>query len=317
VSLSEDNPYDLATAIQAGVRVPQADVATEGPSGSTGPSAPPPTLPPAQPVGDGNDAGTAQPPDFVFAIGRIEPRFPNLEVEKEMAQATGRSDTAGLTDRQALQSILSDRSNRYLARQLAWVLTIEGLETYLLAPRDPVDLDLLIEAVRPTPHPTDVDVVIGIRGPLAPPEAANGLVIPIVAFDQIFSFDQDELIGAIPRPDSISEEDFAPTAQELFGRLVQIADNAGATDEHRALNFLAVRYAAIYARASEQFGQNASLVAVRVRPSRLSGVRRVLDVIFVFRHRETDVEESYFVRVDVTGEFPFLVTRLTQYYERQ
>jgi hypothetical protein len=40
---------------------------------------------------------------YVYALGRIEPRFPRLSVEKEYAQATGRAETAGLTDRQALK----------------------------------------------------------------------------------------------------------------------------------------------------------------------------------------------------------------------
>jgi hypothetical protein len=39
-------------------------------------------------------------PSFVYAIGRVEARFPNLAAEKEFAQATGRSDTAGMTDQQ-------------------------------------------------------------------------------------------------------------------------------------------------------------------------------------------------------------------------
>src|SRR5947209_2027492 len=145
-------------------------------------------------------------PSYVYALGRVTPRFPSLAVEKEFAQTTGRAETTGLTDRQALQSVLSQRSNRYLARQLCWVLEIEGLETYLLVPRDPADIDLLMEALRPTPSPLDVDVVIGVRGPIAPPEMCNGLMIPIVAFDQIYSFDRDSLIGSIPRPETIPAE---------------------------------------------------------------------------------------------------------------
>ena len=99
-------------------------------------------------------------------------------------------------------------------------------------------------------------------------------------------------------------------------RIMQMADNAGATDEHRALNYLVVRYPAIYATAAEAFGRNCSLTAVEARPSRLSGVRRIVDVIFSFTNRQTDVTEKYFVRVDVTEEFPFLVTRLQPYYDR-
>ena len=45
-------------------------------------------------------------PSYVYAIGRIEPRFPRPSVEKEFAQVTGRTETAGLTDRQALQRVL-------------------------------------------------------------------------------------------------------------------------------------------------------------------------------------------------------------------
>jgi hypothetical protein len=254
--------------------------------------------------------------NFVYALGRIEPRFPRLAVEKEFAQATGRAETAGLTDRQALHAVLSQRQNRYLVRQLCWVLTIEGLETYLLQPRDPADIELLVEAVRPTPRPTDVDIVIGMRGPIAPPELCNGLMIPIVAFDQIYSFDVDALIQSIPPPGQTAAEQFAPAAEELFMRIMQMADNAGATDEHRALNYLAVRYPAIYAQAAERYGQNCSLAAVDVRPSRLSGVRKIVDVIFSYAHRQTDVTEKYFVRVDVTEEFPFLVTKVSPYYDR-
>ena len=47
-------------------------------------------------------AGTAASPSWIYAIGRIEARFPSISVEKEFAQATGRADTKGLTDRQAL-----------------------------------------------------------------------------------------------------------------------------------------------------------------------------------------------------------------------
>jgi hypothetical protein len=253
---------------------------------------------------------------YVYALGMVTPHFPSLAVEKEFAQTTGRAETTGLTDRQALQSVLSQRSNRYLARQLCWVLEIEGLETYLLVPRDPVDLDLVVEALRPAPSPMDLDAVIGVLGPIAPPEMCNGLMIPIVAFDQIYSFDRDALIKAIPRPEKVTAKEFEPAAGELFDRIMQMADNAGATDEDRALNYLAMRYPAIYAKAAEAVERNESLTAVAVRPSSLSGVRNIMDVIFSYTNRSTDVTEKYFVRVDVTEEFPFLVTKLSPYYDR-
>src|SRR5215471_21853506 len=184
--------------------------------------APPPAKPSSPVVAPQACAtcGTAMPSNgsssparrHVYVVGHIEARSPSPSVEKEFAQATGRADTAGLTNRQAVQKVLSPRQNRYLARQLCWVMTIEGLETYILVPHDPGDLDLLIEALRPTPSPMDLDCVIGVRGPIASPETCNGLMVPIVAFDQIYSFDRDALIKAIPRPEKTPAKEFAPAA---------------------------------------------------------------------------------------------------------
>jgi hypothetical protein len=252
---------------------------------------------------------------YVYAIGRIEPRFPRPSVEKEFAQATGRAETAGKTDQQAFHEVFSKRENRYLARQLCWVLSVQGLDTYILQPSDPADLDLLIEAIQPSTLPW-IATVIGVRGPVAAPELCNGLMVPIVIFDQIYTFTHEALVKAIPRPDKIAAEDFQPAAQELFDRVIQITDNMGATDEHRALNYLAMRYPAIYATAAEQFARDFSLTGVETRPSRLSGTRNIVNVIFSYTNRNTEFTEKFFVRVDVTEHFPFLVTKLSPFFDR-
>jgi hypothetical protein len=257
------------------------------------------------------------PAAYVYAVGRIEARFPSLSVEKEFAQAAGRTETAGKTDPEVFYAVLSRRENRYLLRQLCWVLNTQGVDTYLLLPRDPVGVEALLEAIRPRPDPTDIDVVIGLRGPVAPPELCNGLVVPIVAFDQIYSFDRAALIEAIPRPEKAGPaERFDTAAEEVFDRILRMADNAGATDEHRALNYLAMRYPAIYAKAAEEFGRDFALTAVEARPSALAGAGRLVDAILSFTSRKTDFTEKFAARVDVTGEFPFLVTKLSPYYDR-
>jgi hypothetical protein len=261
--------------------------------------------------------GTASmPASHVYAIGRVEARFPNLAAEKEFAQATARANTAGKTDQQTFHAVLSQRENRYLVRQLCWVLSIQGLETYLLLPRDRSDIDLLVEAIRPAPSPNDVDVVIGIRGALAPPTMCNGLIVPIVLFDQIYSFDRATLINAIPRPEKTPAKQFGAAAEELFNRIMRLTDNAGATDEHRALNYLVMRYPTIYAMAAEEFARDFSLTAVEVRPSPLSSTRNIVDVIFSYTNRNTDFTEKFSVCVDVTHMFPFLVTKLSPCYDR-
>jgi hypothetical protein len=55
---------------------------------------------------------------------------------------------------------------------------------------------------------------------------------------------------------------------------------------------------------------------VDVIPSALSGTRKILDVIFSYTNRNTDVVDKFFTRVDVTEEFPYLVTKLSPYYDR-
>ena len=264
--------------------------------------------------------GAAPPPSYIYALGDVEPRFPSPGVEKEFAQATGRADAAGLTDRQALAALLDVPENRYLARLLCWVLKIAGLETYILVPRYPDDIEMLVGTLRAEPSAHDVDIVIGQRGPMAPPEVCNGLMVPLVAFDQIYSFDRDTLVKEIPQPDTlpdgISEEEFRASAAELLDRIIQVTDNAGATDEHRALNYLAVRYPAIYAKAAEEHHRNATLSGVEAHNSRLSGVRNIVNVVFSYTHRETGVRDQYFVRVDMSEEFPYLTSPLQQFFER-
>ena len=258
-------------------------------------------------------------PQYVYALGKIDPRFRSMAVEREFAQATGRAETTGLTDQQAFYSVLSKKENRYLVRDLCWTLAIEGVAAYILLPKDPLDFDRLVESVKPQQDKAGIDVVVGSKGPVALPEMCAGLQVPIVGFDQLFSFNREEFIRSIPRPESIpekQEEKFRAAANELFDRILQMADNTGATDEHRALNYLAVRYPAIYANAAEEFERNFSLTGVEARPSRLSGERKIVSVIFSYTNRETDVTEKFFVRVDVSEEFPFMVTKMAPYYDR-
>lgn len=253
---------------------------------------------------------------FVYALGSIAPRSPSLSIEKELTQAVGQMDATGQTDREAFHSVLTNPSNRYLVRQLCWVFSIERVDTYILAPRDPADYSLLTAAIRANPSPADLDVVIGMKGPTAPPEACNGLQVPIVFFDQLYSFDRASLVESIPRLGKTKGEKFEAVAEELLDRILQLTGNTGVTDEHRALNYLAVRYPAIYTRTAEAFAANSALTAVEARPSLLSGPRKIVDVIFSFRDRVNDFVDKSFVRVDVSERFPFLVSKLAPYYDR-
>ena len=84
--------------------------------------------------------------------------------------------------------------------------------------RDPADLDLLINAIEPQSVPW-ISTVIGVQGPIAPPDYCNGLMLPIVGFDQIYTFSRESIISAIPRPQGITAAAFGPAAAELFDRI--------------------------------------------------------------------------------------------------
>jgi hypothetical protein len=253
---------------------------------------------------------------FVYALGRVRAQFPSLGVEKEFAQVVARRKPAGLTDQELLHAVLSDPENRYLVRQLCFVLSIREIDTYILRPSDPSGYDQLIAAVRPVPSPLDLDVVIGGRGSVAPPELCNGLTVPVVTFEQIYSFHSKDLIKAVDPPEDIPAKEFRDAAADLLARLLQLGDNSGAADEHRAVNYAAVRNDRIYRKTVQLSAHGFRLSAVDVSPSRLSGTRRILDVVFSFTHREADVTEKYFVRIDVTEMFPFLRSNWTAYYDR-
>ncbi|HEX6294634.1 MAG TPA: hypothetical protein VFZ46_05715 [Nitrososphaeraceae archaeon] len=256
--------------------------------------------------------------NFVYAIGKIKPKFPSIGIEKEYFQVVGRTDTAGQTDYEVMKTALSKKENQYLLRQMCWVLSIGGIDTYILKPSNSIDFNLLAESLT-SPRNTYVDVVIGTRGPIAPPTMCDGLMVPIVDFEQIYSLDVATLMKTLPKPADKAKEgkDDSAKSKELLHRIMQMADNVGATDEHRSINYLAVRYPAYYEKTTEMHDKDFSLFAIEVKTSRLSGSRKILDCIFTYTNRKTGINEKWFCRVDSTELFPFLVTPISPYYDRE
>jgi PatG C-terminal len=250
----------------------------------------------------------------VYALGRVEARFPSRSIEKEYVSLIDRSNPAGLEDQQTFYSLLSQPENRYLARKLSWVLTMERVPIYLLLPTGPEDLDSLLEAVRPPACPLDRTIIIGRRGPVATPEIC-GLEVPIVFVDQITPLRYSDFMKSV-NPEPVTDEKTRAAMGEMFARMMQMADNTGSTDEHRALNYLAARHPAIYAKAAEELERGFSLSSVEAVSSRLSDSRKIISVVFSYTTKKTGAVEKYFSRVDVSEEFPFLVTRMAPYYDR-
>jgi hypothetical protein len=209
---------------------------------------------------------------------------------------------------------------RYIARQLCWELTVEGQLAYHLALDDWQDLDDLIECLGQPPH-GDLVQIAGSSS-MIPVEACQGEVAPVLKVAQITAYEPNDFVewvgnalqtpgGAPPAARSASE-----LVLSLLSRLVQAADNFGDEDQWRALNFLAVRYEALYELYADKVGKEDYLLdSIRVVPSRMSRQRpldrQIVDVVFSYVNTKSAYAvEKYFTRVDVTCMFPFLITTL-------
>jgi hypothetical protein len=248
---------------------------------------------------------------YVYAIGRIRALFRDPGVEKEFTQVVGATDTRGLTTNEVLREVLARPENRYLARQMQYVLTIQGVDTYDVVPGYPEDYDKLIEAVRPAPTPLDLDVVVGVRGPVAAAGSCAGLTLPVLEFHQLYSFDRPSLFKAIKKPEGMSAKRFRATADEVLTKILQITENAGATPEDRAANFVACRYEAVYLKTFEALADDYALTSIKVRPAAVGGDQGVMSFTVTYTSRTAaDLTEKYSVLVSTRYMNPYLLTHL-------
>jgi ribosomal protein L16 Arg81 hydroxylase len=249
-------------------------------------------------------AAVPPPPRFVYAIGRIRARFPNESIEKETRQVIRDADTADLTDSQVLYQILRDETNAYIAREMCWIMSVGGLDCYILQPRSGIELKALVDTLKTSTLETGIDAVIGTRSffPVAPSDC-NGVNLPTVLVSKVYSFDITDFVKQIP-----GIEGYEEAAREFLHRMPRIMlDNVGEADEHRAVNYLTLRYQAVYNLVAARLKLNQSLKGITASPTVGVRNRRVIDVVFTFVDRVTDSTEKFLVRVDVTGQFPFLV----------
>jgi hypothetical protein len=252
---------------------------------------------------------------FVYSYGHVEPRIPSVGVEKELVQFATRITRSGKDDLAFLRAILADRESRYLARQLCWVFVGYDGDLFVVLPRDLDELDSLVEAFASS-REGSISVAVG---PAARTTGwtsdAGEPFLPRYAFDQLITFDIDEFVGRVPRAKDVPEESFADTVRTLFTRIVRRADNAGMSDEHRALNYVALRYPALYEAVARAAARSMMLAGpIETLADVTPDGRRVVTVRLPFRGTATDIVERHACRVDVTEEFPFLVSTLKQMY---
>lgn len=278
---------------------------------------------------------------FIYVLGTVDIRFPDPSIAEELQTVAQTANVEQGADEPlrhwyhrvlSLQSPDGSLAARYVARQLCWILKVEGQIAYQLSLRDLADLPDLISCLgRAEPedqyHHDDLDLIIGTSS-LVPAEPYQGIVCPVLGVDQLVTFRKETLVDWCKTPSSpgtkVSSKRKAaqskleapgPDPSKLFRMLVQSADNLGDRDEWRALNYLAVRYKRIY-EIYAAMADDYDLDSVKVGTSRLSRGKHIVDPIFAFRNKQTGVVQKFFVRVDVGHLFPMIVSHVAEYFDR-
>jgi len=250
-------------------------------------------------------------------------------VEKEFAQAAGSPLTGGAADINLLREVLQDPENSYLGRHLCWIFSAQHIEAFVLAPRGDADIARLMEAVPSADAESVLNVVVGQSSEVKSRCTVPGL--PTITFEQLLTFTSSDFSQALLDADremaSAADSESAPEAtdassrdedraviRDLFDRLTRRSDNRGISDEHRALNYVALRYPRFYSAILAGRREGKALASVEALPA-ASTDRRMVAVRATLRNRRTDIIERYRCLVDVTEVFPFLVTSLELTYD--
>ncbi|WP_369257058.1 hypothetical protein [Streptomyces sp. R35] len=258
---------------------------------------------------------------FVYAIGRLSPQFLSLDVEKEFAQLAAQVGDREVSEHHRLKTVLQQDDSLYLSHHVCWVFTTQGLDSFAVVPRDSHDARQLIEAFVPASEENVINVVVGRPAAVPPTWAWSATGLRLVSADQILTFTLDEFIDALQDGNGDTDgegngnanSDHRVVMRELFFRLTKRADNHGFTDTHRACNYIALRYPAIYRTTVQEIDDRKALAGVDTRAT-VTNDRRLVSIRLIFRNHHTQVVEYYSCTVDVTGEFCFLVTPLSPTY---
>jgi hypothetical protein len=246
---------------------------------------------------------------YVYAIGRIDVRFPSLGIEREFQQRE-----------RALQDLPQQRNarilavlekNPHLATRVSYVFLVGGTPVYALSPSIGSLKESFFGALARS-HETDhFAVVIGRVGGFNSPASSGGLLLSQVSVDQLYAFSAPEWAEdltkvAQPALESrkVDAAHFRSVAEGIFREVTTLPENMGLSDGHRALNYLLVQHPGLFLAAAERRGHVLDRIETRV--SHVVSGRRHVAVILSFLERGTGVPERVYTTVDVTEEWPFI-----------
>ncbi len=247
----------------------------------------------------------------VYVLGHLHPVFPSNSVKNEFYRV------AQLTPKDSLTSDIFYNTlsqHNYLARAMCWVWEVDSVETYIVIPRDSATLKQFVESLNTAPNQVFLEGLVGDLGPVASPNDCYGKQLPLVLCHHFEVTTQTDFVTLIVNETRLPQNE----AQSVLSNLLRLTNIAGNTNEQRAVNFLTYTYFELYKYLGTQLHPSSPDVeifrygAVRSEPVPETGDRTVLSIIFEFPNPQTAIQESCYVRVDVTERYPFVTGTLAE-----
>lgn len=249
---------------------------------------------------------------YVYAIGRLDVRFPSLGIEREYQQRERALHDLPQQPRNARIVIVLEK-NPHLALRLNYVFLIGGSPVFALSPSWGALKEAFFKALSQSHEMDHYCVMIGRVGAFTNPAAYGGLLLSLVFVDQLYTFSVSEWAEGLtkiaqPALESrkVETAHFHAISQGIFREVTTMPENMGISDGHRAINYLVVQHPGMFLAAAERRGHVLDRIETRVIQA-VSG-RRHVAVILNFLDRGTGVPDRLYCTVDVTEEWPFVVS---------
>jgi hypothetical protein len=248
---------------------------------------------------------------YVYAIGRVDVRFPSLGIEREYQQRERALHDLPQHPRNARILAVLEK-NPHLALRVSYVFLIGGTPVFALGPSSGSLKDAFFKALAQSHDIDHSCVVIDRVGGFTNPASYGGLLLSLIAVDQLYAFSATEwaeglakVAKAALQSRKVEAAHFRAISQGIFREVTTMPENMGVADGHRALNYLLVQHPGMFLAAAERPGHVLDRIETRVIQA--GGGRRHVAVILSFLDRGTNVPERLYCAVDITEEWPFIV----------
>ncbi|WP_421846558.1 hypothetical protein [Marinomonas sp.] len=216
-------------------------------------------------------------------------------------------------ERNIINTVLSSRYFRYLARELDWKLQdLYHNDMYRLIPSE-YNMQLLINALAKS-KPSEKDEALTVNSLVV------GQLVPTLGHENTIKISRFHQVDAQEIANNASYLDCFDSQNDLINVIhayLVLAKNNGLADEERALNYILCYGYSFYQKMYKQRSQTSSYQAIRLVniDARVDyvGERTLVCVIFNFQDSKTNATEAWSSTVDVTETFPFMVAQFEPY----